>query len=177
MIDQKAKLRISLLPIVVIILIILSAGYLLISNEINFSKMFEKNTLRRIEGFPTIVYTSNVVEKQREVIKNTEELAELLNKLDSTGLLEVRERIDFDREYLVAVSTEAKNRTGIDIKIRKIELDNDSDTLKVFIRETIKGESCTDIEDDNNLALDIVAISKTDNNIEFVREKREELCD
>ena len=176
MIDQKAKLRISLLPVIVIIGIILSAGFLLLSNEFDVAKMFEKSTLRRIEGFPTIVYTSNDVEKQRLVIKNEQELAELLNKVDSTGLLEVNESINFDNEYLIAVSTETENRSGIDVRIRKVEIDTDSNTLKVLIRETELDDSCIEIEEDKYVSLDIVAISKTDMNIEFDREKRVEFC-
>jgi len=174
-INQNAKLKISLLPLAIVILLILSAGFLLLSNEFNITKVFRKNTIRRIDGFPTIVYTSNNVEKQRSVIKNQQELAEILNKVDSTGLLKVNGPINFDREYLIAVSTETKEKTGISIKIRKIEEDKENNKLKVFIRETELEENC-EIELDKNLALDIVAISKTDIEIEFDREKRTEPC-
>ena len=74
-INQNAKLKISLLPLAIVILLILSAGFLLLSNEFNITKVFRKNTIRRIDGFPTIVYTSNNVEKQRSVIKNQQDLS------------------------------------------------------------------------------------------------------
>ena len=173
--DQKARLRISLLPLVVIIGLILGAGYLLLAGDINLPDFLKKSEFRRVEGFPTIVYTSNTVEKQRLVIKSEQELTDFLNKVDSTGLLEVKEPINFKKEYLVAVTTETQDRTGSTVKIKKLEKDKEKNRIVVTIRETEKDENC-EVELDKNIALDIVAVSKTDLPFDFDRVKQVETC-
>ena len=173
--NQKAKLRISLLPLVVIIGLILGAGYLLLAGDINLPDFMKSSQFRRVEGFPTIVYTSNQVQKQRLVIKSEEELTNFLNMIDSTGLLEIREPINFNKEYLIVVTTETEAKTGNEVKIRKIYEDKEKNQIMVSIREIEKGETC-EVELDNNIAVDIVAISKTDKAVEFDRVKQVETC-
>ena len=174
-IDEKAKLRISLLPLVVIIGLILGAGYLLLAGDINLPNFFKKSQFRRIEGFPTIVYTSNVVAKQRTIIKSEEELTKFLNTIDSTGLLEIREPINFNKEYLVVAATETEARTGNTIRIKKISEDKTKNQLVVDIIETQKDNAC-EVDLSKNIALDIVAISKTTKEATFGREKQIESC-
>jgi len=173
--NQKANLRISLIPLVVIIGLILGAGYLLLAGDINLPKFNNGPKFRRVEGFPTIVYTENVLEKQRLVIKNEEELTQFLNLIDPTGLLEVREPINFDKEYLVAVTTETEEKTGNSVKIKEIYENKEDDNFLVSIRETIQGDTC-EKELDKNIAVDVVAISKTEKPFEFDRVKQVEEC-
>jgi len=173
--NQKANLRISLLPLVVIIGLILGAGYLLLAGEITLPSFKKGPTFRSVEGFPTVIYTQLQIEKQRTVLKSEQELTDFLNKIDPTGLLEVREPINFNKEYLIAVTTETEDRTGNTVKIRKIAEDKEKGEMRVDIRETVKGSSC-EVEMDKNVSIDIVAVSKTDKSFEFDRVKQVEEC-
>ena len=175
--NQKAKLRISLLPLVVIIGLILGAGYLLLKGDIDLSKIFNKGPqLRRIEGFPTIIGTSNQVEKTRTVIRSEQELTDFLNKVDSTGLLELKDPINFNKEILVAVSTETENNNGNGIRIKKISEDKIKKKMVVSVIETEKGPTC-EVENDKSVGIDIVAVSKTDLPFGFDRIKQYEQCE
>ena len=68
----------KLLPIFLIFALIAGAGYFLLQGEIKLPWLNQKSTrnisIRRLEGFPTTVYTKDVLAKQRVVIKNEEEL-------------------------------------------------------------------------------------------------------
>lgn len=174
--NDRANLRISLIPLVVIIGLILGAGYFLMEGEVKLDIFNRGPQFRRVEGFPTVVYTQLQLDKQRAVLKSEEELTEFLNTIDPSGLLEVREPINFDREYLIAVATETEQETEHSIRIKKIYEDKEKNMLLVSIRETEAGETC-EIELDDNISVDIVAISKTDMNIDFDRTKQVVECD
>jgi hypothetical protein len=169
--NQKANLRISLIPLVILIILILGAGYLLLEGEIKLPKFNRGPQIKRLEGFPTIVYTDKEVEKQRKVIKSEQELTEFLNLIDPSGLLEVRDKIDFNKEYLLAATTGTENETGHSVKIRKVYEDKNNKTLLVSIAEEESGSNC-DVEMDKNISVDIASISKTDWTINFDRTKQ-----
>ncbi|OGC38548.1 hypothetical protein A3K42_01520 [candidate division WWE3 bacterium RBG_13_37_7] len=173
--NQKANLRISLIPLVILIILILGAGYLLLEGEIKLPKFNRGPQIKRLEGFPTIVYTDKQIEKQRKVIKSEQELTEFLNLIDPSGLLEVRDKIDFNKEYLLAATTETENETGHSVKIRRVYEDKNNSTLLVSIQEEEAGSNC-DVEMDKNISVDIASISKTDWNIEFDRTKQINQC-
>lgn len=173
--NQKANLRISLIPLVVIIGLILGAGYLLLAGDIKLPKFNNEPKFRRVEGFPTIVYTETVIEKQRIVIKSEEELTQFLNMIDPTGLLEVREPINFNKEYLIAVTTETEEETGNGVRIKEIYENKEKGNFLVSIREITQGDTC-EKELDKNISVDVVAISKTETPFEFDRVKQVEEC-
>lgn len=173
--NQKANLRISLIPLVVIIGLILGAGYLLLAGDIKLPKFNNGPQFRRVDGFPTVIYTDKIIEKQRLVIKSEEELTNFLNAIDPTGLLEVRETINFNKEYLVAATTETEQETNHMVRIKKIYEDKEKGTILVSLRETEAGDTC-EVEMDPNVAVDIVAISKTETPIDFERVKQVEEC-
>lgn len=173
---QSTTLNISLIPLFILISLIIGAGFFLLQGEIELPKFDRGPKVRRIEGFPTVIYTDKEIEKQREVISNKEDLNEFLNFIDETGLLTLRENINFNKENLLAVATETNDETGVRLKIDKIYEDKEDQILIVTLEERVQGENC-DLENDPNVAVDIAAISKTDWKIKFERVKKTIICE
>lgn len=165
----------SLIPLFIIILLIVGAGYFLMKGEIKLPKFLRGPQLHRVQGFPTVVYTQNIIEKQRKVIKSQQELDEFLKYVDSSGLLTVNEKINFDKDFVIAVSSETEEFTDNSIKIKKVYEDKKAQSLLISVRETVPGESCQP-EVDKNVSVDIVTIDKTDWTIEFERIKEIQEC-
>lgn len=172
----KTTLNMSLIPLVVIVLLMLGAGYFLLQGEIKIPGLNKGTEIRRLDGFPTIITTEMPLEKQRRIIKSQEELAEFLNYIDPTGLTEVRDPVNFDREFLLAVSTDLQDETGHKMRIKKVYEDKNKGHLLVLIEETNKGDNC-EVEVESNIAADVVAISKTDYEISFDRVTKVEACE
>jgi hypothetical protein len=61
------------------------------------------------------------------------------------------------------------------VRIKKIYEDKEKGTILVSLRETEAGDTC-EVEMDPNVAVDIVAISKTETPIDFERVKQVEEC-
>src|SRR3989339_216016 len=173
---QQTTLNMSMVPLVIILVLIAGAGYMLLRGEIDLSKWTRGFQLRRMEGFPTVIYVDTEIEKQRLVIRTEEELSKFLNLVDTTGLTILRDPVDFNKEMLIAASTESEKETGHSLKIKKIYEKKDSKTLVVSVLETEKGDNCV-LENDPNVSVDMVAISKTDWTIEFERVKRVDSCE
>ncbi|GIW69833.1 MAG: hypothetical protein KatS3mg101_0580 [Patescibacteria group bacterium] len=173
---SRTTLNMSLIPLVVIVLLMLGAGYFLLQGEIKIPRLKKDTEIRRLDGFPTTITTERPLEKQRRVIKSKEELAEFLNYIDPTGLTEVRDPVNFDREYLLAVSTDLQDETGHKMRIKKVYEDKNKRHLLVLIEETNKGNNC-EVEAESNIAADVVAISKTDYEISFDRVTKVEDCE
>lgn len=168
-------LNMSLLPVVLLLALILGAGYFLMAGDGSISKLFNRGPeVRRLAGFPTVVPTQEVLEKQRIVIKSDEELAAFLNMVDKSGLLSVKDKVNFDKEFLIGVTGKTLPEARSTIKIRKLYEDKEDKSLIVSIKQTDLGDSC-EADKDSGVAVDLVAISKTDLNIEFdiVKETKE----
>jgi hypothetical protein len=174
---DKQKIYISLLPLFVIILLIIGAGYFLLVDEIKLPTFNKGPQIRRIEGFPTsvVVDPATKMDKQRLVIQAEHELNTFLNNVDKTGMLTMREKIDFNKEYVIAVGSEVEQAVGHRIKIRKVYENKAEKSLLVSLVETYPGEKCTP-EVNPHVAVDLVAINKTDWNITFERIKDTEEC-
>jgi hypothetical protein len=172
---EQAMLRISLIPLVIIVALILGTGYFLMEGEIKLPKFKKGPQIRRMEGFPTVIYTDKPLDKSRHIITTEEQLNEFLNYVDDTGLLGLKENINFEREYLLAVSSETEDETDHEIKIRKVYEDKENRKLIVSIREREPGKNC-DPEADSNVNVDIVAVSKTDWEIDFEKVKEVVEC-
>ncbi|OGC75397.1 hypothetical protein A2425_03990 [candidate division WWE3 bacterium RIFOXYC1_FULL_42_17] len=172
----KTTLNMSLIPLVVIVVLMIGAGYFLLQGEIKLPGFNKGTQIRRLDGFPTVITTEMPLEKQRKVIKSPEELAEFLNYIDPTGLTEVRDSVNFDREYLLAVSSDLQDETGHKMRIKKVYEDKNTKHLLVLIEETDKGDNC-EVEVEGNITSDVVAISKTDYEISFDRVKKVENCE
>ncbi|MFZ2664381.1 MAG: hypothetical protein WAX66_03395 [Patescibacteria group bacterium] len=172
---QKAELRVSLIPLVILVGLILGAGYFLLQGEITLPKFSKGPTIRRLGGFPAVVDTEKVLEKQRWVIKSEEELSQFLNLVDSTGLLELKDKVNFEKEFILAVSSGTNEETGHKIKIRKVYGDSKSKKIIVQVEETEQGDSCSK-ELSKNIAVDMVSLSKTDWQIKFDKVIKNEEC-
>lgn len=163
---QRASLRVSLIPIVVLIGLILGAGYFLLKGEITLPKLNKGPTIQRLGGFPTIIYTDKELDKQRKVITNEQELNEFLNLVDETGLLTVKEEINFEKSVVLAVASATNEETGHKIKIRSVYEDKEEQEILVEFEETDPDNDC-EYELDKNIAVDMVVLSKTDYEINF----------
>ena len=71
--NQKAILKVSLIPLAIIIVLILGAGYFLLQGEINLPTFKRGPTIRRLTGFPTLVYTDKEIAKQNYPVKIEQE--------------------------------------------------------------------------------------------------------
>ena len=178
MTNKKQFIYISLLPLVTIIVLILGAGYFLLADEIKLPKFDKGTQIRRLENFPTIIYTEEgaAYEKQRKVLKNEQELNEFLNYIDPAGLVTLKETINFDKEYVIAVSTEVEDPETHKVKVKKVYEDKAKKSLLIAVQETFPGGDCA-VEVSPHIAVDIVAINKTDWDIGFDRIKTEEACE
>jgi hypothetical protein len=172
---QQATLNMSMIPLAIILVLIIGAGYLLLKGELKLGNWNRGAQLRRLENFPQTVYTDKVVDKQRLVLKNQDDLNKFLNSIDSTGLTNVKENINFDKEYLVAVASKTFEEDGHKLKIKKLMADKDSKKLTVSVEESEKGENCV-VENQKNIVVDIIAISKTDWQVDFERLRKTEEC-
>ncbi len=172
--NNPYKLNISIVPIFVIVAIALGAFYLFKNGDsiFNFSGAPE---IRRLEGFPTVINTEKILDKKRVLIKSQDELNAFLNEVDDSGYVTLKENINFDKEHLIAVSSGTFDEQGHTIKIRKLYFDKEKNVLLVSIRQVDPGDTC-DVEMTKNLAVDVVAISKTDLNIEYERVKEVDEC-
>jgi len=173
---QDAFLRVSLLPLLVLVGLIFGAGYFLLKDEIKLPSLRKNPTIQRLEGFPTVIYTDKQIEKTRKVITNEQELAEFLNLIDETGILTVKENIDFEKNVVIAISTETNQEIGHKVKVKKVYEDVDKDKILVEFEEVDPKDECN-MEIDPNVAVDLVMLSKTDTRIDFEKITKVIECD
>jgi hypothetical protein len=173
---QRAELRVSLIPLVILIGLILSAGYFLLQGEITLPKFNKGPTIKRLVGFPAVVGTDKILEKQRWVIKSDEELNQFLNLVDSSGLLALKDKVNFEKEFILAVSSGTNEETGNKIKIKKVYEEAKSKRIIVLVEETEQGQTC-EKELTKNVAVDMVSLSKTDWQIKFDKIIKNEECE
>ncbi len=177
--DQRGyTLNASLVPVLLIVGIIIGAGYFLLRGEIELPKLgTDRTEVRRLDDFPTVQFTKEELDDNvRVVITSQEELNDFLNMIDSTGQLVLTENINFEKEFLLGAATESRDTTGYTTKIKKIHEDKEDKSLVVTIEEVKPGEFC-EVDTQNNIAVDIVAISKTDWDIEFEKETKTDECE
>ena len=174
---QRASLRVSLIPLVILVGLILGAGYFLLQGEISMPKFNKGPTIQRMVGFPTIIYIDEKMEKERRVITSEQELDEFLNLIDKSEILEVRESINFDKNIVLAVSSSTNETTGYEIKISKVYEDKEDQKIRVLFEEMKPGDTCTEEEMDINITVDMVILSKTDWEIDFERVLKTVECD
>jgi len=173
--EQSAMVQ---LPIIIILTLIFGAGFFMLKGDVNipFLKKSNSLSLRRIDRFPTTIEVDHEIDKMRHVIKNENELKEFFNAINPS--LTLGENINFDKEYLIAVSTKSKEDNGISMKIKRIEKDQkdeDEELIVRLIQTEYSPETCV-VEEKQTVALDIVAIDKTDKEFHFVRVLDEQNC-
>lgn len=178
--SQKKLTGIKGLPFIILGGVILIAGYFLWGKELisNMSFFEERKTLemKRLEGFPAEISVSNPdIEKQRKIISSEKELIDFLAFIDKTSSLTVGEKIDFDKQMLLGVSTEAFDNDGFEVKVRKIYLDKEKNKLLVSVRIIQPGDNCPKLLQ-QGVGVDIVAVDKTDMKIDFETLRETRVC-
>lgn len=156
----------NLLPVVLILLLILGAGYLLTQGEFSIPGFSNNNKMKitRFEGFPTTIPVSEEMEKQRLVITSQEELDAFLSKLDPTDSITLSEKVNFDRQVVLAVSNETRETEGYSLKVRRVY--DESDKVEISLREERPDDDCV-LPQYKNVAVDIVAITRTEKPVDF----------
>ena len=172
---KSIRLNFNVVPLLILVAI-LGAIYFFFLSENELIKIDRAPEVRRINGFPTVAYTETELEKQRKVITSEEELAQFLNYVDESGYLIMREDIDFDKEFLLGVSSDTNPNDYHKIKIKKLYEDKENNKLLVSIRETEPDDTCV-YEESPSVAVDLVAISKTGMLIDFERVKEVAECE
>lgn len=177
--EEGKILYATILPILALVAVLVGAGYFLLRGEIKLPKFRKEATeLTRLEGFPTIISDVGTLEKQRVIITNETQLSEFLNKVDPARKLTLKENINFEKEYLIGVSTETNTTYGYEIKIKKVTEDKESGNFKIMVEESEPDDECLDQYDMvPNIAVDLVAISKTDKVLDFERVKNNVDCE
>jgi hypothetical protein len=165
----------SLLPLAIILVLIIGVGYFLLQGEFQLFKP-KGPQLGRLVNFPTVIDTTKDIEKTRRVLKSEAELDEFLNSIDSNNQLTVTEKINWDRQFVLAVTTATNLETGHTIKISKAYENKTDKKLLIKVLDTQKGDGC-DVEVAKNIAVDLVTITKTDYQINFEKEERVEQCE
>jgi hypothetical protein len=158
-------LYISLFPILILVLLAGSAGYFLLKDEIKIPNFKKEPEVRRLEGFPTVIYVDQEIEKQRRVIRSQEELQEFLRTVDPSGNLVLGEKINFNKEYLLGVSS-TQELVDTEMRVRKLYEDKKDESLLVVIRRSVLADTC-EKDEQKNVAVDLVAVTKTDHKIDF----------
>lgn len=167
-------LYISFLPILILLGVIVGAGYFLTEGELKLPGSSDKLNVRRLENYPREVLTTKILDKQRLVIDNQKDLDTFLSSIDSSNKpLEINENINFDKEVVLVSATSTQETDGYKMKIDKIFVDEVANSLLASIELTEPGDSCAEkVEKATNVWVDIVTIKKTDKEIEFERVKK-----
>ena len=173
--NKSSVLYISFLPIIILVVLVLGIGYFLTEGDIELPFGGDGIGSRSLKGFPALVLTSNTLEKQRLVVRSQEELDAFLSTVDSSGQLTLNDKVNFNREYVLAVASETLETDGYKIKVDNITDYPEENKIVVTILLTEPGETCV-TEAATQVAVDLVAIKKTDKNIDFERFKKTEEC-
>ena len=173
---QHTTLNMSLLPLAIILILILGVGYFLLQGEIEFPKFNKGPQIGRLENFPTVIDTTKTLDKNRKVIRSETELDEFLNSIDENNQLTVKEKINWDKQIVIAITSTTNEESGHRIKVAKAYENKSENTLLIKVVETEMGSNC-DVEKEKNIAVDLVTLTKTDYIIDFERELRVEECD
>lgn len=156
------------LPLILILGLIIGAGYLLIGGDIELSFLKDKQSVevRRLDGYPITVPIDESINRKQQILKSEEELINFLTSIDKTNVLTIDEKINFDKEYLIGVTSKTLEKSGNEFKVRKVYIDKEKDQLLVSSKLRKVGDDCL-VTEGLNMIVDIVAMSKTDKDVEF----------
>jgi len=177
----KSKSSMNVVPVILIFILILGAGYLLLKDTLKLPWFRNDNTLEitRLEGFPRAWATEKEVEKVRRVIENKAELQEFFDYVDMSSdqasLEAVLATVDFNKEILVGVTSDTQEETEGMIRIKRAEVDKAKKKLYVRIIQYKPDGTCIP-EIKKNILVDIVKVDRSDNKIEFDVVKQERSC-
>lgn len=177
----RSKSSMNLVPVILIFVLILGAGYLLLKDTFKLPWFKKDNTIEitRLEGFPRGWETQNDIRKTRKVIKNESELKEFLAYAtinDEDTLNGILKSVDFDKESLLGVTSETQDETEGLIRVKRVEIDKAKKRLHVRIIQYKPDATCVP-EIKKNILVDMVKIDKSDNEIDFDVVKENRSCD
>jgi len=174
----KNKSSMNFVPVILIFVLISGAGYLLLKDTLKLPWFRDDNTVEitRLEGFPRAWETQKDIKKVRRVIKSEAELKEFFayaDMVDDTSLNAILNKVDFDKEFLLGVTSDTQEETEGLIRIKRVEIDKVKKKLFVDVIQYKPDATCVP-EVKSNILVDIVKISKSDNEIGFdvVKENR-----
>lgn len=162
----------SVLPVIIILGLILGAGYFLIGEDIKLPKFLNgEPKFERVEGFPKTIYTEKEMDKKRLVITSEDQLNEFLNYVDENNQIDFNSKVNFNKKMLIAVSSGNFEADESKFKIRRIYKDASKKTLLVSIESEELGDLC-ERKLDPNIIVDFATIDKTDWTIDFRTESK-----
>lgn len=176
------KSSMNIVPVVLIFVLILGAGYLLLKDTLKLPWFRADKTIEitRMEGFPRAWLTDKEVNKVRRVIENEAELQEFFEYADMTSdqvaLDSVLAQVDFDKELVLGVTSDSQEETEGLLRVKRVEIDQEDKSLNVQLIQFEPDETCVP-EIKRNVLVDIVKIERSDNEIGFDVIKQSRSCD
>jgi hypothetical protein len=174
----KSKSSMNLVPVILIVVLIFGAGYLLLKDTLKLPWFKNDNTVEitRLEGFPRAWDTQKDIKKVRRVIRSEAELREFFSytdMADEASLNAVLSKVNFDKELLLGVASDTQEETEGLIRIKRVNVDKVKKKLDVKLIQYKPDTTCIP-EIKKNILIDVVKISKSDNEISFdiVKENR-----
>ncbi|MFA5776583.1 MAG: hypothetical protein WC988_03465 [Patescibacteria group bacterium] len=176
----RSKSSMNLVPVILIFVLILGAGYLLLKDTLKLPWFRDDNTVEitRLEGFPRAWETQKDVKKVRRVIKSEAELKEFFayaDIVDEASLNAILSKVNFDKEFLLGVTSDTQEETESLIRIKRVEIDKAEKKLNVKIIQYKPDTTCVP-EVKSNILVDVVKISKSDNETSFDVTKENRSC-
>lgn len=176
------KSNMNIVPVILIFVLILGAGYLLLKDTLKLPWFRDDNTIEitRMEGFPRAWVTDKEIKKVRRVIENEAELQEFFAYADMTAdrasLDSLLGQVDFNKELVIGVTSDTQEETEGLLRIKRVELDKVKKKLKVQLIQYSPDATCVP-EVKKNVLVDIVKIERSDNEIGFDVVKQNRSCD
>jgi hypothetical protein len=173
---NKSRASTNLLPIFIIVALIIAAGFLLTKDDFKAPwQKSDKIKAQHLQNFPREVPTLEQLEKLRVVIKTQKELDDFLMQIDPTGSTKVNDKVNFDKEIVIAATSPTLLTDGYKLKIQKIYNDEENMELRAIVMYEKPGDTC-DVQQVSNVVVDMVKVKKTDMEITFDKEEREVEC-
>ena len=178
------KIYVNILPLVIIFLLIGGAGYFLFGQDIELPSFKPGSSIKvtRIDNFPQRITVETEREKTNEVITSEEALTRYMATIDPKGQIDLKEDFNFNKNFLVAVSSSTLEGPLNRYKIKKVERDSEDKKLTIQKELTIPMSECIDkvTEEEasvKSIIVDMVIISKNDWEIDFEALKKELPCE
>ena len=177
----KSKSSMNIVPVLLILILILGAGYLLLKDTLKLPWFRNDNTIEitRLEGFPRSWNTQKDIKKSRIVIKSESELRDFFTNVDmddDTSLQAIIKAVNFETEYLLAVNNGVQEETEGLLRIKRVERDDSKKRLTIKVYQYKPDTTCVP-EINKNVLIDIVKISKSDYEVKFEIITENRSCD
>lgn len=176
----RSKSSMNLVPVILIFVLILGAGYLLLKDTLKLPWFRGGDTVEitRLEGFPRGWEVQSNIEKIRTVIKSEDELRGFLQHAtinDEATYNSVISAVNFDRELLIGITSDTQEETEGLLRIKRVEIEKAKKKLQVQVIQYKPDTTCVP-EIKKNVLVDIVKITKTDYTIEFDKINESRSC-